>query len=364
MGDGSVGGGRYQLVERLGGGQISETWLAAHVHHGAVIIKRLSLRHADEWKRVELAEREVQVLQRLNHELLPRYLDHFEEAGALYTVMTRVPGEDLGLQRRRGRVFSELQVTSLLRDAASALGYLHTQRPSLVHRDLKPSNILLGPDGRFRIVDLGAVGEIGREATSTVVGTFGYMAPEQFQGRASPASDVYSLGATALTLLSRTEPEQLPHVGLQIDVRRALGETVSLSLVLALEAMLRLDPESRPHLDALVAGLEQARHAALARAAAPRAPSSPDRSLIASAVGSAPWRTIEAWPAWKKALGAAASTLVLGALLTETNAIGTLPLVALPLIYLLGSARRASSMARARRAVLHTGAKRTSAPDP
>jgi Protein kinase domain len=135
----------------------------------------------------------------------------------------------------------------LLHDAAEVFDYLHHQTPPIIHRDIKPVNIIENAAGRFCLVDLGAATErLAGDAGSTVVGTFGYMAPEQFQGRASPASDVYALGATLLTLLTGLEPERLPHAGLGIDVRRALGDRVDVRLRTLLERMLEPDPERRP----------------------------------------------------------------------------------------------------------------------
>jgi hypothetical protein len=243
-----VAGERYRCTERLGASADAETFLAIEQHEEqTVVLKRFSLQRTHSWKRVELVERELRVLRRLQHELLPTYIDEFEEQGWLYAVLTHVPGEDLRTARQRGRRFTEREIWSLFEDAATAFEYLHGQLPPIVHRDLKPSNILLGPDGRFRIVDFGAVAERLRpEGGSTVVGTFGYMAPEQFQGRASIASDLYALGATALALLTGREPEELPHSGLQIDVESALGAVVSPRLRALLHALLEPNPEARP----------------------------------------------------------------------------------------------------------------------
>jgi hypothetical protein len=96
------------------------------------------------------------------------------------------------------------------------------------------------------------------------------MAPEQFQGRALPGSDVYAVGATALAMLTRREPEELPHRGLGIDVRSALGGQVGPGLVHVLEAMLEPDPDQRPRsLRPLLAELSDEPPAAAPRAADP-----------------------------------------------------------------------------------------------
>ena len=196
---------------------------------------------------MELAEREARVLKSLSHPRLPRYFDHFEFDGALYLVMEKIEGESLAALRKRGKGLTEDDCLRLLRDASEVLDYLHGRNPPVIHRDLKPGNVIRRPDGSFAFVDFGAVRDkLRSEGGSTVVGTFGYMAPEQFQGRALPASDVYAVGATIVAVLSGTEPEQLPHKGLAVDVRTALRGHASERLTSVLEQMLDPDPDRRP----------------------------------------------------------------------------------------------------------------------
>jgi len=243
----SLKDGRYSLLGLLGQGAQGQTYDAVDRREGRpVAIKRFDIRTAKTWKEAELAERETRTLQALSHPSLPRYVDHFEENGALYLVMDKIEGESLAALRKRGVVFSRDDVDRLFRDASEILGYLHGRAPPVIHRDLKPSNVIRRPDGSFAFVDFGAVRDKLRpEGGSTVVGTFGYMAPEQFQGRAMPASDVYAIAATALSMLTGKEPEELPHRGLALDVRAALGPSADAGLVDSLERMLDPDPDRR-----------------------------------------------------------------------------------------------------------------------
>jgi hypothetical protein len=240
-------GGRYVLVKQLGEGTQGETFEAVDKGAGRLVaVKRFRVGKAKAWKDVELAEREATTLASLEHDLLPRYVEHFEEDGALVLVMERIEGESLAELRKKGFVASVSDVQRLLSDASRALAYLHGRAPPVIHRDLKPGNVIRRPDGSYAFVDFGAVRDrLKLAGGSTIVGTFGYMAPEQFQGRASAASDVYGIGATALTLLTGCEPEDLPHKGLGIDVAKAVPKTTPASLVRTLEAMLDPDPDTR-----------------------------------------------------------------------------------------------------------------------
>jgi serine/threonine protein kinase len=189
-----------------------------------VAVKRFRIKGARSWKDVELAEREARVLATLDHPDLPRYVDHLEEDGCLYLVTERIEGTALSELRRQGTPLAQPDVLRLLAHARGVLSYLHGRAPPVIHRDLKPGNVIRRPDGSFAFVDFGAVRDsLKPEGGSTIVGTLGYMAPEQLQGRALPASDVYSVGATALALLTGRNPQDLPHRGLALDVRGALG---------------------------------------------------------------------------------------------------------------------------------------------
>ena len=230
--------GRYAVVGELGSGSQADTLDAVDKLNGrAVAIKRFQVRGAKSWKDVELAEREARVLSTLSHPNLPVYVEHFEEAGALYLVMEKIEGETLASLRRRRITLTHTDIARFLADADSVLSYLHSRAPAIIHRD---------QDGSFAFVDFGSVrDQLKPEGGSTVVGTFGYMAPEQFQGRALPGSDVYAVGATALALVTGREPEDLPHRGLGIDVRAALGNGAQAWLVRALSSMLEPDPDKR-----------------------------------------------------------------------------------------------------------------------
>ena len=260
MDDEVLRNGRYRVVGKLGEGAQGTTFDAVDTLTGqGVAIKRFSVRGAKSWKDVELAEREAAVLETLSHPALPAHVEHFEEDGALYLVMQKIEGQTLASLTSRGGALSRDDVVRFLRDAASVLDYLHGRSPPVIHRDINPKNVIRRPEGSFALVDFGAVRDrLKPEGGSTIVGTFGYMAPEQLQGRALPATDVYSVGATALRLLTGREPETLPHRGLAIDVGAALGSGDPV-LRDILTKMLDPDPDRRASkLSPLLKRLDQA----------------------------------------------------------------------------------------------------------
>lgn len=243
---GSLRDGRYAVIGLLGEGTQAQTLDAVDKKDGrAVAIKRFVVRGARSWKDVELAEREARVLATVQHPALPAYVEHFEENGELYLVMEKVEGESLAALRKRGGRLSRAEVLRFLDEVGALLEYLHGRAPPIFHRDIKPGNVIRRPDGSFAVVDFGSVRDrLQVEGGSTVVGTFGYMAPEQFQGRAMPQTDVYAAAATALCLLTGEDPENLPHLGLKIDAERVLAPDHELGALLG--KLLEPDPDRRP----------------------------------------------------------------------------------------------------------------------
>jgi serine/threonine protein kinase len=247
--DGPLIGGRYRLGPRLGKGSQGEIHLARDekakgTDEREVIVKRLLPRGS--WKSFELFEREAKVLSQLRHAGVPRHVATIEEPpGTFNLVMQRAPGENLRDLTARRRL-SQLELRDVLIRCLEILDYLHTRSPPVVHRDLKPSNIVRAPDGKIALVDFGGVLEAAREnGGSTIVGTYGYMAPEQLHGQVTAATDIYALGATIVMLAGGIEPEDVPRKGLRMDLDRHLP-TLDPGFRAALAAMTDPDPEKRP----------------------------------------------------------------------------------------------------------------------
>lgn len=216
---------RYVIGSRLGKGAQAKTYAAVDKNSGEpVVVKKLTFSDLDEWKPYDLFEREARTLASLKHPRIPIVVDFFRQEDAtdlhIYLVMTRAPGQSLAEKMAEGWHPTEDEVKRIAQGVLEILEYLHGLNPPVVHRDIKPSNLVQDEAGRIWLVDFGAVQEALRpQGGSTVTGTYGYMAPEQFGGHALPASDLYGLGATLVHVLSGVPPSQMPQKQLQLDFR-------------------------------------------------------------------------------------------------------------------------------------------------
>jgi serine/threonine protein kinase len=231
--NGQIFGDRYEVQQQLGKKTGRRTFLARDlVTSELVVIKLLSFSSDFEWDDLKLFEREAETLKKLAHPSIPRYLDYFEVNSSnikgFALVQTYIPAQTLEQYIKAGRTFSEAEVKQIAKALLKILIYLHEQKPSTIHRDIKPSNILLtnrsgNHVGQIYLVDFGSVqtAAASEGSTMTVVGTYGYMPPEQFGGRTVPASDLYSLGATLIYLVTGTQPADLPQKDLRIQFEQA-----------------------------------------------------------------------------------------------------------------------------------------------
>ncbi len=220
-------GGRYQIQSLLSQKTGRRTFIAHDIQADTTVIIKLLLFGTDfGWDDLKLFEREATVLKSLDHPAIPRYLDYFDvetELGQGFAlVQTYIEAKSLQEWVQSGRTFDEKQLLSIASHLLEILDYLHHQHPPVVHRDIKPSNILLGDRsensyGRVYLVDFGSVQTATSNSTITIVGTYGYMPPEQFGGKTSPASDLYALGATIIYLATGQHPAELPQVDLRIS---------------------------------------------------------------------------------------------------------------------------------------------------
>jgi tRNA A-37 threonylcarbamoyl transferase component Bud32 len=222
-------GGRFKIVSQLTAGGLSAIYLAEKTDKRTVVIKEAAVPpYADEQTREkakELFDREAKLLVKLQHPRIARVLDHFVENGRDYLVLEYIPGQSLRQLVTRNGPQSEDQVLDWALEIADILQYLHSQNPPIIHRDISPDNLLLREDGKIYMIDFGAANEFVGSATGTLIGKQCYIAPEQFRGKAQPASDIYALGGTLHYILTGSEPEALS-VSHPVQVRPVVSREV------------------------------------------------------------------------------------------------------------------------------------------
>jgi len=242
---------RYRIIDTLGQGGSGTTYQAEDLQsHQQVALKALSLHRMTDWKMMELFEREARVLAQLNYPGIPQYLDYFHvdtpQNRSFYISQQLAEGQSLAALVQSGWRANESIVQQIAMQILEILVYLHELEPPVIHRDIKPQNIIRSPDGEVFLVDFGAVQDTYHSTLmrgSTVVGTYGYMAPEQFRGQAVPTTDLYGLGATLLFLLTHRSPAELPTDRLKLDFRSRVQ--ISEKFADWLEKMLEPDLEER-----------------------------------------------------------------------------------------------------------------------
>ena len=200
FGAGDVFAGRYRMIARVGRGGMGDVWRADDLILGTPIALKL-IHSASPSDRTRILQ-EVRLARQITHPAVCRVFDVGEEGETIFFSMEFVQGEDLAaLLKRTGRLTPE-RVVEIAHQLCAGLAAAHAE--GVLHRDLKPANVLIDQNGRVRITDFGIAVTISDAEPHVVIGTLGYMAPEQLAADApiSERTDVYALGVVLYELVT------------------------------------------------------------------------------------------------------------------------------------------------------------------
>jgi serine/threonine protein kinase len=240
--------GRYRVDATIGTGGMATVFRGHDRELGRpVAIKLLADNLAADPAFRDRFQREAQMAARLSHPNIVHVYDIArDEDGRPFIVMEYIDGESLAETLARQGPLPPDRVREIAVDCCAGLAYAHAA--GLVHRDIKPHNLLTGPDGRVKIADFGIAHSLDGVAitkTGTVLGTAGYLAPEQSRGETvTPATDMYCLGVTLHQLLTGHVPAP--------DVARSVAQPFRRGIIRCLEP----DPARRPSAEDLALDLE------------------------------------------------------------------------------------------------------------
>lgn len=179
--------GRYCVLEKIKKGGEGSLYLARDLELGIM------------WavKEIPLSEkREAKLLRLLDHPSIPRMIDYAEREDFCYLVMEYIKGKSLEDELLEGKKYSLEEILEIGFFLCEVLEYLHTRKPPVYYGDLKPGNIMRSAKGKLYLVDLGSAVFGYADRVQDCLGTRGYAAPEQYQGKVGAESDVYAFGKT------------------------------------------------------------------------------------------------------------------------------------------------------------------------
>ncbi len=253
---------RFEILEQLGQGGFGKTFLAADTHMPSqrrCVVKQLRPETPNQ-QSYEMAlqkfQEEAATLELLDHEQIPKLYGYFEQESQFYLVQEWIQGQTLGERVRKSGPLAEAEVLQMMTQLLPVLDYLHHKAPrDVIHRDVKPDNIILRQQDQMPVlIDFGAVKQLlktvvsssGSVTCSVVIGSGGFMPPEQAAQRVVYSSDLYSLGVTAIFALTGKLPDELekdPRTSELLWQQHA--PQISPSMTAVLSQATQLDPVNR-----------------------------------------------------------------------------------------------------------------------
>ncbi|HIB66137.1 MAG TPA: serine/threonine protein kinase [Phycisphaerales bacterium] len=232
VGPGSQLENGYQLERVLGQGGMGTVYLAHSPEGEARAVKALKLECIEDDSRaqaIQQFEEEARLLTGLKHPGLVQIFGHYHEAGNHFLLMEYIRGSTVTQWLKQSDAHLPLDdALSVIEQLCAVLHYLHTQDPPIIFRDLKPSNIMVNDDLKVKLIDFGIARHFSDETrTQTFIkglGSAGYAPLEQYgAGTTDPRSDIYALGATFYTLLTKRTPPPVVAVVAGIDQVKSIS---------------------------------------------------------------------------------------------------------------------------------------------
>ncbi|MBI3763696.1 MAG: PQQ-binding-like beta-propeller repeat protein [Chloroflexi bacterium] len=245
---------RYLILGILGVGGMGSVYRARDLHFPnvtkLVAVKEMINMAPDPALRemiVRNFEREADILATLSHPAIPKIYDYFTAEDHSYLTQELINGKDLEAMLNESSGFMpEGQVIEWAVQLCEVLSYLHGHTPqAIVFRDMKPSNVMIDDRGHVRLIDFGIAKGFQAGQRGTMIGTEGYSPPEQYRGEASPAGDLYALGATLHHLLTKQDPRLEPPFSFNERPIRKANPSVSPELDLVVMTALAYNASDR-----------------------------------------------------------------------------------------------------------------------
>lgn len=286
---------RYRIDRMLGEGGMSWVYRGHHLlleqPVAVKVVKPLYSNPAEAKAHAEQLRVEAAIMARLDHPNLVRAFDMFMHGQESVLILEMVEGRNLEeVAKLAPKPIAERRVLAWAGQVLDALEYLHSQKPPVIVRDLKPGNIMLGQDGRIRLIDFGLAKHMDAQGSGTRaivrgMGSEGYAPLEQYaSANTDGRSDLYALGATMYFLLTKLDP---PPATLRVADQKHLADARQINPSLreetwrVIQDLMGLRPDDRPpnaHVAREALGLQAQRPArTLQSASAPLSPRAPGK---------------------------------------------------------------------------------------